>query len=289
MSSHFITVSYAPDFARCKRLCQSIDQYKEDIDLKHTIICPARDVAKFSTLAKDFRHVVSYQSLLPPGYKQLPWSKRWWLDPGGFPVRGWMMQQLVKLASAAQSEDEYIVFTDSDIVFCKPINEDLFYRDGAIRLLATPSKSEDKDHTNWQRLSERLLWVSPQQHFQNYVGQLMCWSPDVVRKMLARVEKNADKPWFKTLGRLITVSEYTLYSNFAQHLYEGEAKHFLDSEAISLDLWLAEDIVKLKEDRLPINNRMIAVLIQSNLQLSPSEENTVLQHCTAALQNLHTP
>lgn len=289
MPLHLITVSHAPDLERCRRLCESIDRFDRTQSIQHTLICPHRDLPLFADLGKRNRRVVSYQDILPRGYRQIPLLKRWWLDPGGFPVRGWMMQQLVKLAAAAQSDAEYIVIVDSDIVFCRPIDEELFFRDGAIRLVATPLKSEDKDHTVWQRLSERLLWISPQQQFPNYVGQLMSWSPDVLRQMLSRVEKHADKPWFKTLGRLITVSEYTLYSNFAQHLYEGRAKHFLDSQAISLDLWRADDLVRLKEKRLPLNNRMIAVLIQSNLQLSQTEENTVLQHCKAALQELHTP
>ncbi len=289
MPLHLITVSHAPDVERCHRLCESIDRFDRTQSIQHTLICPHRDLPLFADLGKRNRRVISYQDILPRGYRQIPLSSRWWLDPGGFPVRGWMMQQLVKLAVAAQSDAEYIVIVDSDIVFCRSIDEDLFFRDGAIRLVATPLKSEDKDHVVWQRLSERLLWVSPQQQFPNYVGQLMSWSPDVVRQMLSRVEKHADKPWFKTLGRLITVSEYTLYSNFAEHLYEGKAKHFLDSEAISLDLWVAEDVVKLKEKRLPINKRMVAVLIQSNLQLSQTEENTVLQHCTEALQDIQTP
>lgn len=289
MPLHLITVSHAPDVERCHRLCESIDRFDRTQSIQHTLICPHRDLPLFADLGKRNRRVISYQDILPRGYRQIPLLSRWWLDPGGFPVRGWMMQQLVKLAVAAQSDAEYIVIVDSDIVFCRSIDEDLFFRDGAIRLVATPLKSEDKDHVVWQRLSERLLWVSPQQQFPNYVGQLMSWSPDVVRQMLSRVEKHADKPWFKTLGRLITVSEYTLYSNFAEHLYEGKAKHFLDSEAISLDLWVAEDVVKLKEKQLPINKRMVAVLIQSNLQLSQTEENTVLQHCTAALQDIQTP
>ena len=289
MPIHLITVSHTPDFERCRRLCESINRFQHVKTIKHTLICPRRDMPLFATLEQNGRRVVSYQDILPQGYRQFPLLSRWWIDPGGFPVRGWMMQQLVKLAASASSDDEYIIFADSDIVFCKPIEEELFYRNGAIRLVASTIKSEDKDHITWQRLSERLLWISPQQVFPNYVGQLMCWSPDVVRQMLARVEKNADGPWFKTLGRLITVSEYTLYSNFAQHLYEGKAKHFLDDQAISLDLWVAEDLVRLKEKRLPLNNRMIAVLIQSNLQLSQTEETTVLQHCTAALKEQQTP
>lgn len=289
MPLHLITVSHAPDFERCRRLCESIDRFRYAQAIEHTLICPLRDMTLFAALVQNGRRVISYQDILPRGYRQIPLLSRWWLDPGGFPVRGWMMQQLVKLAAAAQSNAEYIVLVDSDIVFCKPIDKELFFRDGAIRLVATPLKSEDKDHIVWQRLSERLLWIRPQQQFPNYVGQLMSWSPDVVRQMLARVEKHADKPWFKTLGRLITVSEYTLYSNFAEHLYEGNAKHFLDSEAISLDLWVAEDVVKLKEKRLTLNKRMVAVLIQSNLQLSQTEENTVLQYCTAALQDIQTP
>ena len=284
---HLITVSYAPDAERCFRLCESIDRHNDPSSIQHLIVCPARDESLFSTLAAEHRTITTYQKLLPNGYKQLPWLKGWWLDPGFFPIRGWMMQQIVKMAAAAQSDSEVVVFVDSDIVCCKPFNATTFYPDQKIRLLTKTLTAEDKDHTLWQRLSERLLWITPQQKFPNYVGQLISWSPEVIKAMLARVEKNADKPWYKTLGRLLTVSEYTLYGNFAEHVYSGDIQHQREAHPISLDLWLAEDLERLKNHSLTVTPNMVAVLVQSNLGLSLEQENVVLKHALQALQNYH--
>jgi hypothetical protein len=228
---------------------------------------------------------MSYQAVLPDGFRHLPMLAKWWLDPGLFPIRGWIMQQLVKIAAAAASKANYVVFADSDIVFCRNISHATFCHDGAIRLLAKPLQQRDKDHTIWQRLSERLLWITPQRQFPNYVGQLMSWSPSVVRDMLARIEHNSDKPWYKTLGRLLTFSEYTLYGNFVQHVYEGSVRHFEDNTPISLDLWLIDDVIELRDKKIDLNPRMIAVLVQSNMNLSHEEEEVTLQHAVNMLQN----
>ncbi|HSG61994.1 MAG TPA: DUF6492 family protein [Pseudomonadales bacterium] len=281
---HFITVSYAPDVDRCRRLCESLDKYRNTSHCRHTIICPQRDLKLFDSLTGSHRKIMSYQQVLPKGYNQMPLFSKWWLDPGFFPVRGWIMQQLVKIAAASHSDEEYVIFADSDLVFCRSITAECFEENGAIRLLAKSLQPQDKDHSLWQRLSERLLWLTPQREFPNYVGQLMSWSPDVVRAMLARIENNADKPWYKTLGRLLTFSEYTLYGNFAEHIYQGGVQHFLDDSPISLDLWSRDDVVRLKDQQLDLNQKMIAVLIQSNLRLNQREEGIALQHALHMLQ-----
>lgn len=284
----FITVSYAPDIERCRRLCKSLDTYCQNQPFRHLIICPERDLPIFQNLQHAQRQIMSYQAVLPDGFRHLPILAKWWLDPGFFPIRGWIMQQLIKIAAAAASNADYVVIADSDIVFCRNVSHHAFNQDGAIRLLAKPLQQRDKDHTIWQRLSERLLWITPQHHFPNYVGQLMSWSPAVVRDMLARIEHNSDKPWYKTLGRLMTFSEYTLYGNFAQHLYEGSVRHFEDTTPISLDLWSIEDVIELRDKKVELNPKMIAVLVQSNLMLTPKEEEITLQHAVNMLQTTFT-
>jgi len=104
---------------------------------------------------------------------------------------------------------------------------------------------------------------------------------------MARVEKNADKPWYKTLGRLLTVSEYTLYGNFAEHIYSGDIQHQREAHTISLDFWLAEDLERLNNHSLTVKPNMVAVLVQSNLGLSLEQENVVLKHALQALHNNH--
>ena len=128
-----ITCSYRPDLERCRRLCASIDRFVPR-SVFHTVIVPQRDLALFSGLASGRRRVLAVQDVVPGSYRQLPVSEKLWMDSRGWPVRGWVMQQLVKLSVTRATASELIMFADSDLQFVRPFRLDRVYRDGKLRL-----------------------------------------------------------------------------------------------------------------------------------------------------------
>ena len=50
------------------------------------------------------------------------------------PLRGWIIQQLVKLAVADQISERVIVMADSDLVFIRPVTVATFAPGGRVRL-----------------------------------------------------------------------------------------------------------------------------------------------------------
>ena len=92
-----ITCSYRPDLERCRRLCESVERFVSR-DVFHTLIVPQRDLALFAPLANGRRRVLAVQQVLPGNFRQLPLGEKWWMDSHGWPVRGWVLQQLVKLS-----------------------------------------------------------------------------------------------------------------------------------------------------------------------------------------------
>ena len=91
-----VTCSYRPDFARCERLCASVDSYVGS-EHHHYIVVPHRDLPLFRQLQSHRRSVVAVQDILPASYLQLPGLKKWWLDSGLWPVRGCRLRSVARL------------------------------------------------------------------------------------------------------------------------------------------------------------------------------------------------
>ena len=118
-----VSCSYAPDFHRCYRLCQSVDRWVSG-EIAHRVIVPHKDLALFRPLENSRRSVLAVEDVVPAPFWQVPKTRRWWLDQFGWPVRGWIMQQVTKLSANNATCAEHIVFADSDLVFVRPFGRD---------------------------------------------------------------------------------------------------------------------------------------------------------------------
>ena len=75
-SNALVTASYAPDFERCRLLCETIDRHVTGFG-RHYILVESRDVALFRQLENARRIVVDERDLLPS-----------WLRPFDDPTSG---------------------------------------------------------------------------------------------------------------------------------------------------------------------------------------------------------
>ena len=69
----------------------------------------------------------------------MPLARKMWLSPDGWPVRGWIMQQITKLSASFAVNTELILFADSDLKFIRILNDALLYRNELLRLHRVPS------------------------------------------------------------------------------------------------------------------------------------------------------
>jgi hypothetical protein len=148
------------------------------------------------------------------------------------PVRGWVTQQVVKLAATAASDADVVLLADSDLLFVRPLDAGdhlhdglpLFYRlpDGVHAGLAR--------HVEWHRVARRLLGlpdgVGPP--LPDYVCWPCPWSPAVVRTMLARVEEVQGAPWPAAVARCRHFSEMILYGVYVEEVLHGRGLHPTD-------------------------------------------------------------
>ena len=128
-----ITCSYGPDAQRCRRLCRSIDRYVTD-NIEHWLIVPRRDAALFRDLHGGRRRVCFTEDVVPGHFRQLPLTNKMWLSPKGWPVRGWIMQQVTKLSVNYAVDTELLLFCDSDLEFIRPLDLELLVQQERLRL-----------------------------------------------------------------------------------------------------------------------------------------------------------
>ncbi|MEY3018149.1 MAG: hypothetical protein RL336_1284 [Pseudomonadota bacterium] len=231
-----VTVSYAPDFPRCQRLCDSIDTFV-DKSIEHLVICPADQRDLFAPLANTRRRIISYQEVLPKGFRRVPLTKKWWLDDQFFPVRGWVLQQLIKLSSHTATEADVLLFVDSDIVFFKHFDSSILFQGEKTRLLRVPCSPPSGVHSEWQRVAEKLFGLPEQPFIMDYVGQLISWRRDHLQAMLQHIEHITGKAWHHAVGHQKTVSEYILYGNFIERCLQDHHQHILEQHLISCNIW----------------------------------------------------
>lgn len=242
-----ITLSYAGDFEMCRVLCDSIDRLVPQ-DMVHRLFVPRSDLALFAPLSSARRVVVAEEELLPWWFPRLPMpAPRWrkllflprrnvYVTPFSLPVRGWIAQQIMKIAAAARSEADIVIHMDSDVAFIRPLRPEHVIRDGLVRLYRDPQSSGLAGHARWQEVAGRLLGLPSEPFYgAEYIDSCVVWKTSVLRDMIARIEAVSGSTWIKTLARTPHFAEYVLYGVHADRIM-GLEKAGLRAETFSLCL-----------------------------------------------------
>ena len=158
-----ITPSYEPDFGLCEDLSRSVLENSPET-VHHHIIVPRRDLELFARLAGPRTHIRCEADFLPSTFVPVPFSKYTVNLRRPFPpVRGWILQQVIKLAAAAASQDDAVVLVDSDIEFIRPFTPQTFVRQGVVRFYRKPNADDERlpRHMIWHRVARQLLGLPP--------------------------------------------------------------------------------------------------------------------------------
>lgn len=281
MDTALVTVSYGPDFHRCQRLCRTIDQHVVDYK-HHLVIVPAQDVAQFSSLAGPKREVIAIESMMPGRYRQLPFSNwsimaQWLPIPRVVAMRGWIVQQLVKLAAYRATDAQILCMIDSDVQFCRRFSCSSFVTDGKVRLQTVPWDNPPSPlHPTWQQAAERILGLEPAPFRFDYIGNMITWHRDDVQSMLAHIEATHGKPWYIVVGRELRFSEYILFGNYIDRVLKTRSHHINQCPHYCFELWDMSEVEALQRGETQLNDEQVAILIQSKLRLSSEQEQALI-------------
>lgn len=241
-----VTPSFAGDYDRCVDLNRSVLTYAEK-SVQHHLVVPRSDLPLFRRLSAPRTHIHDERSFLPrsfvpvrtfapPPFRRLTVNLRRPYPP----LRGWILQQIVKLAAAAQLDADIVVMVDSDIEFIRPFGEDTFRHDGAVRFYREPGgvASDKPRHLSWHRVARQLLGLPPAPPpYDDYVSSLLAWDPAIVRRLLARVEAVTGRRWTTAIGRQLHFSEWTLYGVYVAELADPAARSFTSDDSLCHSYW----------------------------------------------------
>jgi hypothetical protein len=243
-----VTPTYAPDLDIFGDLHESVLR-SFPADVRHVAVVDEPDRPLFRRFEGPRCLVVGVQDVLPRSVKPLPFTKlRVNLRRPVPPLRGWIIQQLVKLAVAEHLSERVIVLADSDLVFIRPVTLATFAPDGRVRLYRKDGGVDDTlpRHLRWHAVAHELLGLPPPQSppLPDYVSSLNTWDREIVTRMLRRIEDVTGHRWIEAVGKELHVSEWTLYGVYADG-FEGARDVTLSSESLCHAYW---DTVPLTTD-----------------------------------------
>lgn len=242
-----ITPSFGPERRLFARLGRSVAAWTGPT-VEHLVIVARSEIPQFHPLLPPRARVVAIEDLLPeaglwllPSWlNPLPSRRQVWITPHAPPVRGWILQQILKIAAASQTRAPILAFADSDSMLVRPLTPESLCAEGRPRLFvergvcgAFPS------HHAWDAVCRRLLGLAPVPYGgDNYVDSLPIWRREVALAMAARLESVAGRPWWQVLARCLRFSEFHLYGLFAEHVMGLEAAgQTADPRKVCLSSW----------------------------------------------------
>lgn len=239
MTLAVLTPSYSVDYPLCVDLHRSVLEFTR-VDVIHHIVVPDADVPMFQELAGDRCKIWSERSVLPRRIRQTPRINRLIRKFGRLPpstrvaainvrrpyppIRGWILQQVLKIQMATEIGSEVVLLMDSDVELIRPTNSASFRNDGSTLLYKSPGavRADMTDHARWHQVACNLLGIPvlplPQ---PDYISSFMAWDMKVVAAMRQRIEHIARRPWLDVVAGQLHLSEWTLYGIYADRLYLG--------------------------------------------------------------------
>ena len=273
-----VTKTYRGDMDPFLDLCASIERLMPDVH--HYVLVDNADWACFDRLTTSQRTIVNCSSLLPELRELELFGRRFWHLSGLRLIRGWIYQQLAKIAFVARMEEDAAIHLDSDVTLLQAITKEHVFEGNKVRLFRSPNGGQLKQQRKWHRLAQSDLGlpVTGYQGF-DYIGPGVIWAPAVVRAMLAYLERQSGKSWIGKLSAHFRFSEYIHYGVFCDQV-EGPQQSSLQRTqdqschtCWGYDLSDPVDTERFVEDLCPHHT---SVLIQSNLKLPETTRREIL-------------
>lgn len=279
-----ITPTYRDDADVFRELHRSVLEFTPE-DTVHHVFVDRRDRHLFRGYEGPRCRVWDRAELLPPSYRHLRGS-RYHVDlrrPWP-PVRGWIIQQAVKLAASAQSEADAVLLADSDVVLVRPVTADRF-RAGGRLVLYRDEKAVTagmQRHVIWHRVARELLGLpaAPPPPLTDYVSALNVWDPAVVRAVQERIRATTGRDWQDAFNSQLHASEFILYGVFVDEVLSPPQRPPTDIsfchnhwDATPLDRGAALAFA----DALPAE--AVAIMISAKSHTSEDVRQAAIQRC----------
>ncbi|MDX2483197.1 MAG: DUF6492 family protein [Pseudodonghicola sp.] len=230
-----LTCSMARDIDIFEVLARSVDRHV-DQDIRHMVVVPGKDCAAFRRFATDQREIVAQESVLPLRLFALPRQlallsflsgalrRPLYLTPRFDLVRGWMIQQILKIEASRRCTSRAVMHVDSDVFFIRRLaTTDAFDAEGRTRFFHAPEAGAIAAHRPWVEAAAQCLGIPvPAGFATHYIENCVLWSTDMARQMIAHIEAAHGRPYHEVLLRHGTISEYFIYGLYADLIAQDQ-------------------------------------------------------------------
>jgi Family of unknown function (DUF6492) len=278
-----ITPSYRNDWPLFADLHESVLAYTPD-SVRHYVVVPDADAAFFSQHTGARCEVIPEESLYPARYRPVPATVNRMLRmlPGisssvriaavnlkrpYYPIRGWMMQQVLKMEACRRVAADVLLVLDSDVVLIREVTAETLCQNGRPRFYRHPDAIDERlpRHVQWHQISRRLLGLPPAQlPLPDYVSSFNVWDPQVLDAILTRIERVTGGSWVDAVTTQATFSEWTLYGVFMDGFDAGAEARAAQS-SLCLSYWDPTPLTPegAAEFVATVRPEDVAILIQS--------------------------
>lgn len=284
----FVTKSYAPDRERCELLCRSIELLAPGTS--HWIIVDSRDRAVFRGLENAYTRIVTTEELLPRRVRRIDLpaigaGRNVWVGARLPPMRGWLVQQLAKLAVTLIAPEDMLVHADSDIVLIRRFRSAMLEDDtGALRLYRVPSAIHEglPTHVHWHRTAEQLLGLPARAlPLPDYIGGLIPWRRETAVSLLEHIEARSGRDWVRTLARSRDLSEYILFGRYVEDVLGSSSAQRPSDVSLCHCYWGSQPMTNAELETFvrDAGPEELAVMVSAKAGMRAAEYADVFERC----------
>lgn len=269
------TCSMAADLELFAMLAASIDRYV-DPSIQHVVVVPKAQLPLFTRFANTRREIITQEDVLPFRVWKAPDTlnhlrvlfsglrRPLYIDSKLRRLRGWMLQQAIKMQLSRITQTAVIVHCDSDMYFVRSVTPKLFFPQGKPFFFSAPLNSSFEGQADWTKRACRLTGaqLNPNSH-RTYIENGVVWSTSLVRDLANVMEQRGGRPLHEILLSEPTISEYFLYGVYV----EATALEYVSQQSFPIchTLWQGavdriHDAEKLAEE---FRSSQVSVALQS--------------------------
>ncbi len=279
-----ITPSYATDLELCSDLNESVLR-NTPAAVRHYIITPRRDVKLFSRLRGTRTEVLSVDEVLPRHVWPVPGANFWLNTRRPWPpVRGWVMQQVIKLQVAAEIDVDLLLLADSDVLLVRPVSAETFRVGGRTCFYRRDNEigSGMPRHLVWCDVACKLLGVppAPPPH-PDYISPFNVWERRIAIALQERIQQTTGRHWLDAITGQLHFSEFVLYGMFVDKVLGEGANVTETGSMLCHTYWKRTPLDTAEADKfvreMPPNDVAIMISAKSGTPLEVRRK-TLLMH-----------
>jgi Family of unknown function (DUF6492) len=291
-SAAFVTVSYEPDRDRCALLSRSLEVFAPSVE--HLIVVDRADLPLFRSLANNRTTLVATEDVLPVWLRRVDLRRiglrsNLWVQARGRPIRGWLVQQLIKLAVAQELQADVLVHVDSDVVLMRPFRiSSVTDGEGRVRMFVRPDTIDETlpSHVLWHRSAEALLGIGrAETPLPDLITSFVPWKRENAVALLDHVERTTGRHWLRALAAAWDVSEYVLYGRFVMDVLGDMSGQYMTVSSLCHDYWAT---IPLSEGEMEtfldsVGPEEVAVMVSAKAGMRPEDYEAALERRWAAV------